>query len=631
MSTATDAPSTVALIGNPNSGKSTLFNALTGENQRVGNFAGVTVEVKIGEAYTNVGTKINVLDLPGCYSLRANSPDEKAALDALTGKLEGSAKPDLVVCVVDASNLERHLQLVLQVIELGQPCVLALNMVDVAEKAGLRLDPSKISEELGIPVVAMQANASKGIIELKQALRHPFPPASEASWLVEDDADVEKQRRDFIATLCELAARRPDSHQRTFSDKLDSVLLHPFFGWVCFLAVMFAVFWAIFSFASIPMDLIDGGKGALGNWVAGLMPEGDFRSLLVDGVIEGVGGVLIFLPQIVLLFLFIGLLESSGYMSRAAFLMDGVMAKAGLSGKAFLPLFSSYACAIPGVMATRTIDSAKERLVTIFVAPWMSCSARLPVYFLIIPLLLHESEGTWKQALILFAIYAIGTLTDFVSARILRGKLGPDKTANHFMLELPSYRAPQWGYIFRHVIDRAWAFVRKAGTIILGLSILLWALATYPKSDSEDESEALAHSAMGRIGEFIEPVVKPLGFDGRTGTAILTSFAAREVFVSSLAVIFSVEEADDDVETRDRIRDRIQDAKWPDGKPLFTPLSLVSLLIFFIYALQCLPTTAVVARETGSWKWAIGQFVFMTGFAYAASLIVFQGGKLLVF
>ena len=630
MSAASEAPSTIALIGNPNSGKTTLFNALTGANQRVGNFAGVTVELKTGETYTPHGRKLLVLDLPGCYSLCANSPDEKIALDALTGKLPGAAAPDLVVCVVDASNLERHLQLALQVIELGLPCVLALNMVDVAEKSGLRLDTAKLSEELGIPVVPMQASAGKGIIELKQALRHPFPPPSSVTWLKNGD-DSEETRRNFIADLCTLAARRPDAQSRTFSDKLDALLLHPVFGWIALIAVMFTVFWAIFSFASVPMDLIDSALGSFGGWVEGMLPEGDFRSLLVDGVIAGVGGVLVFLPQIILLFLFIGLLESSGYMARAAFLMDGVMAKAGLSGKAFLPLFSSYACAIPGVMATRTIDSAKERLVTIFVAPWMSCSARLPVYFLIVPLLLHENEDSWKQALILFGIYALGTATAFIVARVLRGRLGPDKSPNHFLLELPPYRRLQWSYIFRHVIDRAWSFVKKAGTIILGLSILLWALATYPKTDSKDPGEILAHSAMGRIGAFIEPAVKPLGFDGRTGTAILTSFAAREVVVSSLAIIFSVEETDDDEETRSLLRDRIAAATWPDGRPLFSPLSLISLLVFFIYALQCLPTTAVVAREAGSWKWAIGQFLFMSGFAYAASLLVFQGGRLLGF
>jgi len=627
MSSPAESLQTIALIGNPNSGKTTLFNALTGSNQKVGNYSGVTVALKSGETYTPHGKKLRVLDLPGCYSLRASSPDEKVAVDILTGQVPGQPKPDLVVCVVDASNLERHLHLSLQVIELGIPVVIALNMVDMAEKSGLRLDPAKISEELGVPVVPMQANASKGLIELKQALRHPFPSIPEPHWATAPD-EVEKARREFVMQICEVAARRPDAHQLTFSDKLDNYLLHPVYGWIIFAVTVFLVFWSIFSFAAIPMGWIESAQGIISGWVESTLREGDLRSLLVDGIIGGVGGVIVFLPQILLLFFFIGLLESSGYMARAAYLMDGVMSKAGLSGKAFLPLFSSFACAIPGVMATRTIDSAKERLVTIFVAPWMSCSARLPVYFLLVPLLMHEEEGnSWKQALVLAGIYAVGISTSFIVARLLRKKLGADKSINHFLLELPPYRAPQWGYIFRHVAERAWAFIAKAGTIILGLSILLWALSTYPKYDG-DEADALEHSAMGRIGAVIEPAVKPLGFDGRIGTAILTSFAAREVFNSTLGVLFRVDESDDEVESRHTLRETIAAATWEDGKPIFTPLSIISLLVFYIYALQCLPTSAVVARESGSYKWAVGQFFFMSGFAYVAALLIFQTGKL---
>lgn len=618
-------PKTVALAGNPNVGKTTLFNLLTSGGGKVGNFAGVTVEIQIGEAFTTHGKKLRVIDLPGCLSLEGESPDQRIARRALLGELPDiGGRPDLVLCVLDASNLERHLTFALEVIETGLPVIVVLNMIDVAESSGIRIDPERLATELGVPVVPMQADRRFGMVELKQALSHPPVGREFASKRHTEARQIEALR------LCAFAARRPDAHQSTRSDQLDALLLHPVFGWIVFFGAMVVVFWSIFSFAEIPMGWVEAGQGMLEAWVENAMPPGDLRDLMISGVIGGVGSVVVFLPQIVILFFFIGLLESSGYMARAAFLMDGLMGKVGLSGKAFLPLLSSYACAIPGILATRTIDSPKERLVTIFVAPWMSCTARLPVYFLLIPMLLGGREGGLVQALVLLAIYVLGTASAFIVARVLRGRLGPDEQPRHFTIELPPYRAPQWIFIFHHLIDRSWAFLCKAGTVIMGISIVLWALATYPKSASEDPAEQLAHSTMGRISAVIEPVMRPLGFDGRTGTAILTSFAAREVFNASMFQLFRIE-ADDEALGRERLRQRLAAETWEDGTPMFRPLSVISLLVFYIYALQCLPTTVVSTRESGSWKWAAAQFFFMSGVAALSSLIIYQTGTLLGF
>jgi ferrous iron transport protein B len=387
---------------------------------------------------------------------------------------------------------------------------------------------------------------------------------------------------------------------------------------------MFGVFWTIFSLSSFPMDLVDNGKSFFQDFVTAKMEAGDLRDLLVNGIIEGVGSAIIFLPQILLLFFFIAILEGTGYMARAAFLMDGVMARVGLSGKSFLPLLSSYACAIPGIMATRTIQSPKERLVTMFIAPWMSCSARMPVYLLLVPLLLHQKEeNSVSQALAMTGIYAVGTITAFVVAFLLRKKLGKDEIQQHFILELPPYHTPQWRYVVRQIGESGWEFVRKASGIILALSIILWALQTYPKT-SEDAAENLENSAMGKLSRAIEPIFTPMGHDGKTGAAILTSFAAREVFVSSMAIVHRVEEAEDEETTREDLRQRFQEIRRADGSPMFSFASVVSLLIFYIYALQCLPTSVVMARESGSWKWATGQFFFMTAFAWIAAVAAYQ-------
>ncbi len=678
----------VALAGHPNVGKTTLFNQLTGESRKVGNYPGVTVERTSATLYTPHGHQLELVDLPGSYSLSPNSPDEVVTRDVLLGDLKGESPPDLVICVVDAASLERHLYFVLQVMDAGFPVVLALNQVDRAEDKGLRINHQVLADELGIPVVACQATTGRGIVQLKQTLRFPFPPPTPRRWkgpgavesgilkladhleeagiarptahavhLLADTsyridpqahlpvgAQVEARE---IASTCIAKSQPPEdaisqarflsirrtvraavtetrTESETFSDKLDRYALHRVWGWFILGGVMFLVFWSIFSFASIPMDLIEKAFGALAAGVGLLLPEGDLRGLITDGMIQGVGSVVIFLPQILLLFLFIGLLEGCGYMARAAFLMDKIMSRAGLTGKSFLPLLSGYACAIPGVMSTRTINSAKERLLTILILPWMSCSARLPVYLLLIPLLV---TGSFAQTMMMSLMYFLGTGTALLAAWLLGKRIGRTEPAPQFLLELPPYRVPDFGYVGRHIMGRALAFLKKAGTIILGIVILLWALGSYPKApEGEDQ---LSYSVVGRLGNLIEPLVRPLGWDGRLGAAMLTSFAAREVFNGSMAVSFAIGDGEGDNATvRQRIRQRIAGARKPDGSPLYPPLTIFSLLVFYIYALQCLPTTVVVKSETRSWRWALGQLAGMSLFAYLAALLVFQVGRL---
>ncbi|MDQ8190046.1 ferrous iron transport protein B [Roseibacillus persicicus] len=675
----------LVLVGHPNVGKSTLFNALTGGKAKVGNYPGVTVSHKTGEFFTPHGKKAELVDLPGCLSLVSRAADEAVTRDVLLGGISGEKVPDLVVIVLDASALERHLPLALQVVELGFPSLVVLNKIDLAEKNGTRINHELLAEELGLPVVPLQADAGKGVLDLKQALRFPLPlpphPAWHESgpvvkaqeelakkledlgephpkrqaWMLLADKDyrsggselsqeaqtqavsiadelsangetaediLEKARRDRVRDLSGLVVTHQSAEGAdglSFSDKLDGELLHPIRGWFYFLAIFFLVFWALFKWSGIPMDLIEGGFEALGGAVSGMLPPGLLNDLLVDGIIAGIGGVVVFLPQILFLFFFLGVLESTGYMARAAFLMDGVMSKVGLSGRSFLPLLSGYACAIPGVMAARSVPSAKERLLTILILPWMSCSARLPVYLLLIPLLV---AGSLAQGLVLFGLYFLGTASAFIAALILRGKVGIAKDHQpSFLMEMPRYQKPDWGFIFRHLIDRAGSFLKKAGTVILALSIILWVLGAFPKAPSGEEQDQFNYSAMSRIGDVIEPVVKPLGWDHRLGTAMLASFAAREVFNSQVAISYAIEEGDDEEKTRSDIREEFRSS--------YSIATVLSLLVFYVFALQCLPTTAVVSREANSWKWAVVQLVGMSLFAYLAALITFQLVRLL--
>lgn len=673
MSRDTSSPApdrrVVALAGNPNCGKTTIFNALTGLRQKVGNYPGVTVERKEGIAIGQHGEEIRLLDLPGAYSLNAKSPDEEILRDVLLGRRDDTPKPDVVICVVDASNPERHLYLATQILDLGMPAILVLNMIDVAEERGVRIDPDALARRLNVPVIPMRASRRQGLPELRIAMSLADPPPSthrvplpeEIDRLLEEvsetgsgvghtgpphaalyvpgrarerlDENQEWQshliaaRYGAIRELCGDSFVATGAERQTLTDRLDRVFLHRVGGWLSLFAVLGLLFFLIFSVAGYPMDWIDSAFGALAGWVENAMPPGDLRDLITRGAIPGVGGVVIFLPQILILFFFIGLMEDTGYLSRVAFIMDRLMSRVGLHGRSFVPLLSSYACAVPGIMGTRTIDNPKDRLVTILVAPFASCSARMPVYLIMIATLVpDERVPVLTKSLALTGLYALGTAGIFAFAWLFNRLFKRGESSIHIM-ELPTYKAPALRTVLTHMWERSRLFVRRAGTVILGASILIWAAENYPKSGGDDPAIQLEQSVAGRLGKAIEPAIAPLGFDWRIGIGLVASFAAREVFVSTMSITYHVaEEAESD-----ELRDRFREATRADGGPLFSPLTCVSLMVFYVFALQCVSTLAVVRRETNSWRWPAFQFAYMTLTAYLASLIVYQGGRWLGF
>jgi ferrous iron transport protein B len=695
----------VALIGNPNTGKSTLFNALTGMRQRVGNYSGVTVE-RVEGRYRDAGGAVTVIDLPGTYSLSAASPDEEIALAVLTGHAPGIDRPDVAVVVADAANLERNLFLASQVLELGLPTVVALNQVDAAEAAGMHVDAVELTLELGAPVVPTVATKGQGLDVLKSAVRKAaglprperrfelpaeaaaalrpveqrltdagFNPSAagmealrllavrevgrhladvpglqpavdaaraevEAAGLVPTSLEAEA-RYGWIAEVVERTVTRRGGPAKTFTDRVDAVVLHRVGGPLIFVGLMALVFQSIFTWAEPLIGWVEGLFGALGGSVAAALPAGDLNSLVVDGVIAGVGSVLVFLPQIAILFLFIGILEDTGYMARAAFIMDRFMRSVGLHGRSFIPMLSGYACAVPGIMATRTIESRKDRLATIMVLPLMSCSARIPIYTLLIGTFIPPIAvaGIFNlQGVTLLAMYLLGTVTALVVASIFKRTLLKGQ-ARPMIMELPPYRLPRIRSLALSVGHRASMFLKKAGTIILSLSILLWALATYPKSEpaagmSEQQTQEaqLANSVLGRAGHAVEPLVAPLGYDWKIGVGILSSFAAREVFVATMGTIYGVgsDANEESVTLRDQLRAEKHEST---GAIVYTPLVAVGLMVFYVFAMMCMSTAAVVVRETGGgWtgvRWAGFQFAWMLALAYLSALLVYQGGRLL--
>ncbi|NBB16842.1 ferrous iron transporter B [Caulobacter sp. SLTY] len=619
MTDAVQAPARVALVGNPNSGKTALFNALTGARQKVANYAGVTVERKEGVLTTPGGRTMHIIDLPGTYSLRARSPDEAVTRDAVLGRLEGEPEPDVLVAVADATNLRLVLRLILELKQVGRPFVLALNMYDIAQRQGLRIDLEGLSRELGAPVVTTVATRKRGIDDLVAAadalvIKHE---GHASVWHEPSAAEIraahgEAQR---IMRTYVKPAERPD----TFTGKVDGVLLHPAAGLLILGVVLFLMFQAVFTWATPAADGIEAGFKALGELVAGVTPDGLIRSLIVDGLIAGVGSVVVFLPQILILFFFIILLEDSGYLARAAFLLDRIMGFAGLHGRAFIPLLSSVACAIPGVMATRVIEQKHDRLTTIMTAPLMTCSARIPVYALIIAALIpNEKVWGWVslQGLVMFGLYAIGIVSALLVSFVIQ-RLFWRRHSEPFLMELPAYKTPDPGGVLLQLWQRAGIFINRAGRIILPLMVLVWVLSTFPYPPEGATGPAIDYSFAGMIGHAIEPLFAPIGFNWQMCIALIPGMAAREVAVAALGTVYAV----GDIEGSGLAAlEGIVGSQWS----LATGLSF---LAWYVYAPQCVATLGVVKRETNSWFWPAVMFVYMVTLAYGASFLTFNVAK----
>lgn len=627
-------PLRVALIGNPNAGKSTLFNALTGLRQHVANFPGVTVE-RVDGAYRYEGANVTVTDLPGTYSLAAESPDEHIAVNVLTGRAAGVAPIDVAVVVVDAANIERHLFLASEVLDRGLPTVIALNRMDQLAASGAQVDIPELIHELGAVVIPVVATRGEGIDHLRRAiaLAPTLPaPGPRQHPTVHD----QHSRYEWIAGVVARCVTRPTRSGLTWSDRIDAVALHPVVGPLLFLLVMGLVFQAMFSWARPLMDGVQAVVNAVGALATTVIPAGDLRGLVVDGAIGGVGSVLVFLPQIAILFLFIGLLEDSGYMARAAFVMDRFMRPVGLHGRSFIPLLSGYACAVPAIMATRTIKDREQRLATIMVVPMMSCSARLPVYGLLIgafvPATAYAHGLVNLQGLTLLGMYLLGTVGALGAAAVFRRTLLRAPT-RALILELPRYSAPKFRVVAMSVWQRVAIFIRRAGTVILAASVLLWALAHFPRASTPNPSPdtQLAQSALGRFGAMIEPAIRPLGYDWKLGVSIASSFTAREVFVSTMATVYGV--GGDEGTTVRALRDRLRQARDDRGRLSYTPVIALGLMTFYVFALMCMSTLAVTVRECGGgWRGlacAGGQFAYMLVLAYGSAFVVFHAGTLL--